>query len=218
MTETKQSSIQTHLQPRGVRAATKADLPELGAVLGRAFFDDPLMSWAFPDESVRRDKLAVLFEVLAKYVHFGHGGTDVAFAGEVLLGAAMWDPPGAWQPSNLVERLVQAGFVRSIGGRGRALGALLKAMDKAQPRQPHWYLAQLGTDPSARGIGLGRSLLDNRLAGCDELGLPAYLESSKESNIAYYERFGFELTGEISAAGSPPVYPMWREPSRQPGA
>ena len=197
-----------------VRAATKADLPALATVLARAFADDPVMSWAFPDEQVRTAKLPVLFEVLAKQVHFGHGGTDVAFVGEQPLGATMWDPMGTWQPSNLFERIGQVAFVRIIGGRGRALGALLKAMDAQHPTQPHWYLAQIGTDPNARGIGLGRALLEHRLAGCDERGLPAYLESSKHSNIAYYQRFGFELTGEISVAGSPPVYPMWREPRR----
>ena len=52
------------------------------------------------------------------------------------------------------------------------------------------------------------------LERCDTEGIPAYLESSKESNIAYYRRFGFEVTGEIVIApGGPTVWPMWREPS-----
>ncbi len=34
---------------------------------------------------------------------------------------------------------------------------------------------------------------------CDEDGVGAYLESSKESNIAYYARFGFRVTEVVCA-------------------
>ena len=58
------------------------------------------------------------------------------------------------------------------------------------------------------------ALLAPVLGRCDREGLPAYLESSKESNIAYYERFGFAVIGELQAApGGPTLWPMWREPA-----
>ena len=77
---------------------------------------------------------------------------------------------------------------------------------------PHWYLAVLGTDPSAQGQGLGSAVLAPVLQRCDEDGVGAYLESSKESNIAFYSRHGFRLTGEVHLLKGPQMWKMWRDP------
>jgi hypothetical protein len=53
----------------------------------------------------------------------------------------------------------------------------------------------------------------SRLDRCDAEYAPAYLESSNPDNIAYYNRFGFEVTGEIRiSGGGPTLWPMWRQP------
>jgi ribosomal protein S18 acetylase RimI-like enzyme len=78
---------------------------------------------------------------------------------------------------------------------------------------PHWYLGVLGTRKKAQGRGVGSSLLAPVLDRCDDEGIPAYLESSKHSNIAFYRRHGFEVTGEIPLPfGGPSVWSMWRDP------
>jgi ribosomal protein S18 acetylase RimI-like enzyme len=90
---------------------------------------------------------------------------------------------------------------------------VLSTIEQAHPRQPHWYLAVLGTDPLHQGRGIGTALMAPVLERCDEEGLPAFLESSKESNVPYYERFGFRVERELKLGkGAPSVWPMWREP------
>jgi ribosomal protein S18 acetylase RimI-like enzyme len=89
---------------------------------------------------------------------------------------------------------------------------LLAAYERARPRQTHWYLGTLGTDPDRQGRGVGSALLRVVLDRLDHEGLPAYLESSKERNLAFYARHGFQVTGEITTRRGPTLWLMWREP------
>lgn len=53
----------------------------------------------------------------------------------------------------------------------------------------------------------------SRLDRCDAEGAPVYLESTKEENVPYYMRFGFDVTGEITIPdGGPRMRQMWRRP------
>ena len=51
--------------------------------------------------------------------------------------------------------------------------------------------AILGVEPDAQGQGLGSQVLRPMLDRCDSEGVPAYLESSKATNVPFYERHGF---------------------------
>jgi hypothetical protein len=42
--------------------------------------------------------------------------------------------------------------------------------------------------------------------------MSCYLESSKESNVPFYERFGFKVIGEIHLLRGPTMWKMWRDP------
>jgi GNAT superfamily N-acetyltransferase len=67
-------------------------------------------------------------------------------------------------------------------------------------------------EPGAQGHGLGGALLAHTLRLADAAGEPAYLEASSTRSRVLYERHGFEVTGELSVDGSPPMWPMWRAP------
>jgi ribosomal protein S18 acetylase RimI-like enzyme len=70
----------------------------------------------------------------------------------------------------------------------------------------------LGTDPEAQGRGIGSAVLRGVLDQCDRDGVAAFLESSKESNIAYYARHGFRVTEEVQLLRGPSMWRMWRDP------
>jgi len=73
----------------------------------------------------------------------------------------------------------------------------LQRMAERHPRSPHWYLLALATDGDCRGQGMATRLLEDMLGCCDREGQQVALETSNESNLAFYERFGFVVTDEL---------------------
>jgi GNAT superfamily N-acetyltransferase len=190
-----------------VRPALADDVRPLSQSLARAFYDDPIMSHIVPDETKRRNRLWKLFDVVAK-VDMDKGGVWTTPGRE---GAALWAAPGKWRdsPRHLVRQMP---LVFTIGRDLPRAMRLFTMMDKHHPREPHWYLGVLGTDPAHQGKGLGSALLRPVLDRCDDEGVPAYLESSKESNVPFYERHGFRVMHELPIPGGPTLWPMWRDP------
>jgi len=192
------------------RPAQGGDIDPLAAALARAFHDDPAMTWLFGERSdPRLRRLRRYFGSEARR-HSRDGGTVLTADGHP--GAAFWEPPDNWRtPWSEVLRAAPM-MLQSIGPRiPRALKGL-SMMERAHPREPHWYLSVLGTDPPQQGKGVGAALLEPILDRCDNDGLGAYLESSKEANIPFYQRFGFTVTGQIDLPDGPALWPMWRDP------
>ena len=80
-----------------------------------------------------------------------------------------------------------------LGRRAGAALQLVRLVESRHPKTPHYYLGGLGTDPEWQGKGLASAVIGPVLDICDREGLPAYLESSKESNVEFYRRHGFEV-------------------------
>jgi ribosomal protein S18 acetylase RimI-like enzyme len=206
-----------HIVTRTIRVAQRSDARAIAAMLARAFDDDPVMMWIFPDERLRRRRLPRLFAVLLRRYYLSYGATEVVLAADQVLGCGMWAPPGGWLPPAGRQLAAVPGIVAAFGSRFLVANAAFGTIARVHPHTPHWYLAGLGTDPPVQGTGVGSELLRSRLARCDMTGLPAYLESSKESNVGYYETFGFTVTREVKIPdGGPALWPMWRQPRRNP--
>ena len=75
-----------------VRKAVPEDLPEISTALSRAFFDDPQIAWAIPDEDRRQRVVAEFFTLYAK-AFLRHDQTYTS--GGDVVAAALWAPPGA---------------------------------------------------------------------------------------------------------------------------
>ncbi len=191
--------------------ATTADLKGLTEALADAFCDDPVMSWILREEQSRSARLARLFSVQLRG-HFLPLGTVWTTADHA--GASLWAPPGhaIVAPTTILRYMPD--MLRALGRHTvRALRTLNHVESQHPKSPPHWYLGVLGTRKEAQGKGVGSALLGPVLDRCDDEGIGAYLESSKHSNIAFYRRHGFEVTGEIPLPfGGPSVWPMWRDP------
>lgn len=191
-----------------MRRATRAELPSLARVLARAFSDDPVTSWLLPDERTRELRSQGLFRAALET----HVRDDSVYTTPDRRGAAIWAPPGRWRPG---PRDLWPGLRWGLPAiRGRLVDGMrfLRAVERVHPQEPHWYLAVLGTEPEHQGQGLGSAVMAPVLQRCDDECLPAYLESSKERNIPFYRRHGFEVTEEIRIPGAPVLWAMWREP------
>lgn len=183
-------------------------------MLARAFADDPVMSWIFPDEQMRRRRLPSFFAWSLRDISRRHDGTEVVATPDgALLGCAIWLPPGAWRPPLGRALMELPGLLVRLGSRFGVASSTYGAMVRVHPERPHWYLSGIGTDPPVQGTGVGGELMRSRLTRCDAAGLPAYLESSKHRNVPFYERHGFRVTRELSLpGGGPPIWLMWRDP------
>ncbi len=192
------------------RAAVKSDAQAIAEMLGRAFLDDPLTCFLLPDESRRPAKMPRLFKLMFK-LGLPYGACDVTGGYEA---AALWRPPGQWNIP--FHQYITNGreFLGVFGASALRVMSAMDTIEKRHPKEPHYYLQAIGTDPARQGKGFGGIAMRRHLAVADAKGLPAYLESSKEKNIPIYQSFGFEVTGEIPIPGGPVMIPMWRKPRR----
>jgi ribosomal protein S18 acetylase RimI-like enzyme len=193
-----------------IRRARADDLPRLRQMLVRAFLDDPVAIWACRSEALRMRMLEGMYRARLRQmlVH------QEIWTTPELSSAALWVPPERWkttlrQDAALVRSLLHPRLLVRLP----LLAVGLSGVQRKHPRTPpHWYLSLLGTDPDARGLGLGSAVLRPVLEQCDSDGVCIYLETSKERNIDFYTRHGFRVTGELRLPRGPRMWPMWREP------
>jgi GNAT superfamily N-acetyltransferase len=205
--------VETSRTDRIVRPFGRADLAATTQTLARAFADDPVMAWIFPSAEMRRRQLRPFFAVTMRGTSFRNEGTEIMVADGAVLGGAIWIPPGVWLPSAWQQVRALPGYAWALRSRFAAAGRAYGEIMRCHPSRPHWYLSGIGTDPPVQGTGVGSGLMRSRLARCDAEELPAYLESSKESNVPFYERHGFKVTREVAiSGGGPRLWLMWRDP------
>jgi GNAT superfamily N-acetyltransferase len=190
--------------------------PAVIAALSRAFYDDPLFGFFVPN-LLKQSK--ALNSFMSSGVKDARPFNDVWVAradGKVAC-AAVWLPPDAYPRGVRREIMTYVRTLPTLFQTGKRLGramALLGAVDKSHhevPR-PHYYLGILGTDPAFQRTGAGTAVLAPVLERCDTEGLPAYLETQKEANIAYYARHRFELVQKLEVPGCPPIWTLLRQP------
>jgi ribosomal protein S18 acetylase RimI-like enzyme len=198
-----------------IRKASHADTGRLAVSLARAFDDDPVINWLARKDNKRVHGIESLFKTCIADLCLRH---EHVFTPEDLSGGALWFPPETSEISFIRQLSLANKMIPFTGWTG--LLRLALSQDKAhrtRPSEKFYYLQFIGVDPKHHGRGTGAALLKPVLDICDAKRCGAYLESSKEINIGFYRRFGFEVTGKIVlGTNAPPVWSMWRSPRKSP--
>jgi len=201
------ASLQNGSSPPPVRRASRIDIPALAALLGKTLTDDPLLRWIFPEDSQRNKGVARHFARLLKPRI--RDGVVTTIDGKSV---AVWTPPNPPQPSRW-ERYQESFHMRLAHGRRiHSVRDCFERMARRHPPAPHWYLLALATENACQGQGLAGRLLEERFLHCDKEGQTVVLETSKESNLTYYERFGFVVTDELRIDEGVQTWLMVRAP------
>ena len=176
----------------------KTQVKRAAHVLARAFQDDPLCVYFFPEVSERRNRLPHLFRVP---VHHGVLYGEVYATSPNLEGVAVWVPSEKADMSLLP--IVRSGglsmaFRMGKGGSARAMRctAYASAVRKRHAPFRHRYLESIGVAPEFQGKGYAGALLKPMFARMDAERLPCYLETQNEKNVPLYERYGFQVVEE----------------------
>lgn len=195
------------------------DVAAAAQALARAFHDDPLQSYVFPDPAERAARSPAHFAPLLRYgLQFG----EVLTTAGNPAGAAVWLGPTAWEVTP--ERAAAAGLDELPNTLGPdAAERFFSALAAIEPYHhrdvppAHWYLMVVGVAPEAQGRGVGQALLQPLMDRAEAAGQPCYLETAQPKNVAFYKRLGFQLLVEtVEAKSGVRLWTFRRDPGAQP--
>ncbi|MFD1828814.1 GNAT family N-acetyltransferase [Streptomyces desertarenae] len=195
-----------------VRPATRDDVPAAARTLALAFTDYPFTRHVIAADG-HEERVGRLQELFLTRVGMPYGRVWVGGGGRAV---AVWttperDPsPGFAEVGPLVGELA--------GDRAAAYESAERALEAHRPGEPAWFLATVGVDPRDQGRGLGGAVLRPGLDAAERAGLPVFLETSSERNVAFYERLGFAVTAEVELPGGGPRTWCMRRAARRSGA
>lgn len=178
--------------------------------LAQAFVDEASIVAILGPGGQALPRLSAMLELQLRHEYLPHGVVDLAWAGDELVGVALWSPPHSAAGSFRAELRLAPRYLRVLGPRFlRAVRTELTTSRVHPKTPPHWYLYMIGVPPEGRGKGVGNALLAHRL-GRIPASDPAYLEASSEGSARLYARHGFVPRGTIRLFTGAPLYAMWR--------
>ncbi len=188
-----------HTTDQPARRLQPTDAEAAAEVLARAFVNDPLWRYLFPDATRRAALVRQAFRAFAPT--FIEGSVTLG-VGAPLEGVAVWSPPdqtpprldGLLNPSLLT--LVFSPFLAALP-RAAPIFSRFEALQKRFAPEPHYYLSTVGVLPTAQGKGRASALIKPVLAQADARGLTVYTETMTPENVPLYEHYGFVVRQEL---------------------
>lgn len=195
--------------PAGMRHVTPDDVAAVSVTLARAFHDDPIKTHLAGGRELTERQILPFFDAFTR-IQLRHGHAYTTDGHEA---AALWAPPGHWKVGFGQVARYTPRFLKLYGTRFLSNLMVLTDLEKLHPSEPHYYLEFIGTDPQHQGKGFGRALMEPMVERADREGVGMYLENSKEQNLAFYGRYGFEVRRTMQhRRNGPTMWLMWRDP------
>jgi ribosomal protein S18 acetylase RimI-like enzyme len=198
----------------GLIRLEKSQLKPAAAMVARAFQDNPLSVYFFPDMSERKNKLPYIFQFMISYgLLYGEAYTT----SPNLEGVAVWLPSekarmkrrGDVENEGL-SRLFKV--ERKTAAKWRSFDDYVSSMHKRLVPFAHWYLQLLGVDPAYQGKGYASTLLKAMFTRIDKERLPCFLETDAKRDVSIYQHYGFKVVEEGVVPGSEvTIWAMLRE-------
>ena len=172
----------------------------------------PLFNHYFPDPEKKKKHLPWLFLKTIVYVRrYGECWCTPGAAG-----VACWLSPGNTEfttPRALLGGFALMPFRYGLKDFARidAQESFVSKLHKKLMPGRHLYLWVLAVRPEYQGKGLGRRLVESRLAAPDAREIPCFLETHDRRNVPFYKALGFVLLEEAPVPDSDlRVYAMAR--------
>ncbi len=167
-----------------VTVISPADRQRATSTMMLAFASDPVVRWVLQEPHAYAEYWPPIIDAFAGAAF--ESGTAHASAG--FAAVALWLPPGVGSDEVTMSALEE-------GASG--------------PPDLDGFFGQMGGSTVRRA---GGSTPATCTRTCDRDGVPAYLEATAPRNRDLYARHGFEEIGVIQHGGSPPMWPMLRQP------
>ncbi|MEO8477290.1 MAG: GNAT family N-acetyltransferase [Actinomycetota bacterium] len=192
-----------------LRTANRGDIEAVVDTAARALDAEAMLRWSFGEqrfeERIRR--------------HFAHYDGENVRRGWVRLvadgaGIAVWIPPEAREEHGAIPAAPPGQEAEILGDHTDRHAEFWSWVEAHEPPEPLLYLSHIAVVPERQGRGLGSALMRDGLGRSQELGVPAWLETSRGENAAYYEAYGFRTVVEEDApGGGPHIWFMRRDPA-----
>jgi GNAT superfamily N-acetyltransferase len=167
-----------------------------GALLGRAFVDDPLMRYYFEADADRSASVRKTM-TLATSLTLKYGAAFRLDLDGRLVGTALLLPPAVrdfplWAVIAAVLRTPSLWRPRAL----RRHFGVAASIEAHRPPFPSWVLLSLGIEPAGQHRGHGSHLLEHVLQWLPPRSAIC-LETDIERNVPLYLRHGFDVASEF---------------------
>jgi ribosomal protein S18 acetylase RimI-like enzyme len=184
-----------------------------GPMLGRAFLNDPLLSYVIPQPESRQTQVPWFVQVSMAYgCMFGE-----AYGTKEKDGVIFWLRPG--ETALTLGKMFKSGMLAApfkLGFSGfirfMKMADFTDKIHKKHAPMPHYYLFGMGVDPSSQGKGVGKKLIDPLIEKLNKENAVCYLETQNENNTRFYSKFGFTVVAsEVMPGGDLRSWGMLRK-------